>query len=130
MSSSVRPLPPARPHNWVGRLDSPRKGATRGNFPAKVTGFVSTLTVGAKRGALTAAPGLSGHPVCSKAVIVWTITISTSVETTVDAGPDHLVEDEILGVAYGKNFRGWHAFWVDQDKLPDDSRLGNGSLSP
>jgi len=86
--------------------------------------------MGAKRGALTAAPGLSGHCVCSKTVIVRTITISTCVETTVNAGPDHLVEDEILGVTYGKNFRGWHVSWVDQDKLPDDPRLGNGSLSP
>jgi hypothetical protein len=110
LSSSVRSLPPARPHNWIGRLDSPRKGATRGNFPAKVTGLVGALTVGAKRGALTAAPGLSRHPVYSKAVIVRTVTISTSVETAVDAGPDHLVELEILGVAYGKNFRGCHDF--------------------
>ena len=99
-------------------------------MPAKVTRLVGALTMGAKRGALTAAPGLSGHCVCSKTVIVRTIAISACVETTVDAGPDHLVEDEILGVAYGKNFCGWHAFWVDQDKLPDDTRLGNGSLSP
>ena len=95
-----------------------------------MTGLVGALTVGAKRGALTAAPGLSGHCVCSKAVIVWTITISTCVETTVNAGPDHLVEDEILGVTHGKNFRGWHASGVKTDKLLDDTRLDNGSLSP
>ena len=79
-------------------------------MPAKVTRLVGALTMGAKRGALTAAPGLSRHPVYSKAVIVWTITISTSVETAVDAGPDHLVELEILGVTYGMDFRGRHDF--------------------
>ena len=66
--------------------------------------IVGALTVGAKRGALTAAPGLSGHCVCSKTVIVRTITISTCVETTVNAGPNHLVEDGILGVAACKDF--------------------------
>ena len=103
------PLPLARPHNWVGRLGSPRKGAARGNLPAEVTRLVGALTMGAERGALTAAPALSGHGVSSKTVIVRTVTMSTCVETTVNAGPNHLVEDEVLGVTYGKNFRGRHA---------------------
>ena len=81
-----------------------------------MTGLVGALTAGAKRGALAAAPGLSRYPVYRKAVIVRTVfdsyscTISTSVEAAVDAEPDHLVELEILGVAYGKNFCGCHDF--------------------
>jgi hypothetical protein len=81
-----------------------------------VTELVGALTAGAKWGALAAAPGLSGQPVYRKAVIVRTVfdsysyTVSTSVEATVDAGPDHLVELEILGVTYGMDFRGRHDF--------------------
>ena len=103
------PLPLARPHDWVGRLSSPRKGAARVNLPAEVAQLVGTLTMRAERGALTAAPALSGHGVCGKTVIVRAIAKSTCVETTVNAGPNHLIEDEILGVTYSKNFRDRHA---------------------
>ena len=67
------------------------------------------LTMRAERGTLTAAPALSGHGVFGKTVIVRAIAKSACVETTVNAGPNHLVEDEILGVTYSKNFRGRHA---------------------
>ena len=107
------PLPLARPHDWVGRLSSPRKGAARVNLPAEVAQLVGTFTMRAERGALTAAPALSGYGVFGKTVIIRAIAKSACVEATVNAGPNHLVEDEILGVTYGKNFRGWHVSWVD-----------------
>ena len=58
----------------------------------------------AERGALTAAPALSGHGVFGKTVIVRAIAKSACVETIVNAGPNHLIEDEILSVAACKNF--------------------------
>ena len=77
---------------------------------------MGALTAGAKWGALAAAPGLSRQPVYRKAVIFRTVfysypyTVSTSVATTVDAGLDHLVELEVLGVTYGMDFCGRHVF--------------------
>ena len=62
------------------------------------------LTMRAERGALTAAPALSGHGVFGKTVIVRAIAKSACVEATVNAGSDHLVEDGILGVAACKDF--------------------------
>ena len=93
------PLPLARPHNWVGRLGSPRKGAARVNLPAEVAQLVGMFTMRAERGALTAAPALSGYGVFGKTVVIRAITESACVEAAVNAGPNHLVEEEILGVA-------------------------------
>ena len=65
---------------------------------------MSLLAIRAERGALTAAPALSGYGVFGKTVVIRAITESACVEATVNAGPNHLVEEEILGVAACKYF--------------------------